>query len=190
MNRARQVMLCGALGLVLLLRWWDPLAHRQDSEIAPVSAPVIRSPQATIASPIAVDPNDAYRWPLQKDSTAQTNGNLFASRSEHLTQQAMAKMPPPPLPPVYVPPPPPPPPVEQPPAVQVIGTWGTAPDLSVFVSVPQGTLLVKKGDAVMSEYKVQNITKQLLTLVNQGTQKTWQIAIPDAPSVLKTWPGR
>jgi hypothetical protein len=195
--RQRQILLVGGLLAVLALRWLDPLG--QSAAEQPASAAVerpsaqrsaITADTAALAPPQASAP--AAMWPVRAAVNLKDE-DLFASRAMVAAKaEAARRPPPPPPPPPYVPPPPPPlpDPADLPPTIQVIGTWGSEPDVRVFLASPQGTMLVKPGDTVLSSYKVQSITNRQMTLVHQGTQKAWPIAIPEAPSVLKTWPGR
>lgn len=197
MSTLRQVLLLGGLTTALAIRWLDPLGKPIDD--TPPASAAVEPPakgRVTVTAPSST-PSDAQAsqaWPARIAVEARKDGDLFASRSAMEAQALAAKKPPPPPPPPpYVPPPPPPPPPppqEPAPTVQVIGTWGTEPDISVFLATPRGTLQVKTGDIVMSDYQVQSVSKQQLILLNQRTSKTWQFAVPEAPSALKTWPGR
>lgn len=116
--------------------------------------------------------------------------NAFLARSQvpaPVVKPARVTAPPPV---VYTPPPPPPSPVDNPPPLQIIGTWGDDANLAVFLSGPQGTLLARPGDVLLSDYRVQSITKQQLTLLQDSNQRSWNLSIPTAPSALQTWPGR
>lgn len=192
-TNTRQALLFVTLAGALAIRWLDPLPKSSSGE-EPVSAPVVReSPESAPQAASGADRVAQFTWPLRSQDGKGKDADLFATRSQVIQQQEAAKRAKAPPPPPYVappPPPPPPPPVEPAPPLQVIGTWGAEPELSVFLSSAQGTTLVKPGDTVLSNYKVQSVNRQQLTLVNLSTHKEWPLAIPQAPSVLNTWPGR
>jgi hypothetical protein len=195
--RQRQMLLVGGLLAVLALRWFDPLGQGsvEQPASAAVERPSVQTPATrtdTTTSAMQVASAPASKWPVRAAINLRDE-DLFASRAMVTAKAEAARRPPPPPPqPAYVPPPPPPPPnpADLPPTIQVIGTWGSEPDVRIFLALPQGTVLVKPGDTVLSSYKVQSITNRQMTLVHQATQKAWPIAIPEAPSALKTWPGR
>lgn len=189
MKQSRLLLLLSLLILVLAVRWWDPLGHRPAGQA--VSEPVERSTKVAIATEPSTTPAMATTWPVRGANTEKRVGNAFLTRSE-VAMQAVKRQPvaPPPPAPPYVPPPPPPPPVEPPPPLQVIGTWGEERNLAVFLSGPQGTLLARPGDVLLAQYRVQGITKQQVTLLQNSNQRIWNIAVPAAPTNLQTWPGR
>ncbi|MBC7701775.1 hypothetical protein [Aquabacterium sp.] len=124
--------------------------------------------------------------PLANDDEA---GNAFLARGQ-VTAPPIKQVPVvAPAPVAYVPPPPPPA-VEVPPPLQIIGTWGEEANLAVFLAGPQGTVLARSGDVILSDYRVQSITKRQLTLQQNSNQRSWNLAIPEAPSTLQTWPGK
>ena len=182
---------------VVGVRWLDPLQWGNHQPVE-VSAAVERHQQpstnATNLAPSATSAASAAKqlvWPIRAEANADDKGNAFGNRIEYAATQFK--------PPVYTPPPPPivvapsPQPVqpqESPPPLQVIGTWGAEPDLAVFLTGAQGTVLAKPGAILLGEYLVQAVSKQQVTLINQTTHKVWPLSIPDAPTVLTTWPGR
>lgn len=189
MKQGRLLLWLTLLILVLAVRWWDPLGHATAVQV--VSEPVERSARMAIATESPTTPASIITWPVRVATIEKQVGNAFLTRAEVAAQAAKrSPAPPPPAPPPYVPPPPPPPPVEPPPPLQVIGTWGGDRDLAVFLSGPQGTLLARSGDVLLARYRVQNITKQQVTLLQDGNQRIWNLAVPAAPANLQTWPGR
>lgn len=192
MSQRRLLLLFGLLAVVLGIRWWDPLGRSE--LVQTVSEPVERIPKVARASttPAASSLGPMpIAWPVRTAKQDKDVGNAFMTRAE-VAQLAIKRQPvvaPPPPPPPYVQPPPPPP-VEPPPPLQVIGTWGDANNLAVFLSSPNGTVLAHPGDVLLSQYRVQNITQQQVTLLQNSNQRIWNIAIPAAPANLQTWPGR
>lgn len=190
MNRQRQLIWLGLLGLVLAIRWWDPLGR--PTAIQAASAPVERASGVQMVTPpqAPAQTSTPAAWPLRAEMQDTELANAFMARSQVPAPvvKPTRVVAPPPV--VYTPPPPPPPPVENPPPLQVIGTWGDDANLAVFLSGPQGTLLARPGDVLLSDYRVQSITKQQLTLLQNSNQRSWNLNIPTAPSALQTWPGR
>lgn len=183
------------LVLMLVVRWIDPLKHA--SSTPTVSEPVERAkPIAVVAAATAVTPalasqgaSSAPLWPTRASLEEKHIGNAFMTRADAAQEELKRRPAPKPVPPPPPPPPtPPPPPVIPPPPLQVIGTWGEANNLAVFLSGPQGTLLAHAGDVLLAEYKVQSITKQQITLLQNSNQRLWNIPVPTAPSTLQTWP--
>lgn len=189
MKQGRLLLWLSLLILVLAVRWWDPLGHAP--AVLVVSEPVERSAKMAIAAGPSTTSAKNNTWPVRAVITENQVGNAFLTRTE-VALQAAKRQPAPPPPPPYVPPPPPPPPppVEPPPPLQVIGTWGGEHDLAVFFAGPQGTLLARSGDVLLSRYRVQNITKQQVTLLQDSNQRLWNLAVPTVPASLQTWSGR
>lgn len=190
MSRQRLLLWFGLLALVIGIRWWDPMARPK--AIEPASAAVERTDQTVpISSPQgrAASSDIVAAWPVRSAAKEDDAGNAFMARGQIPTpvvkQAVMAT----PAPVIYAPPPPPQP-VESPPPLQIIGTWGDEANPGVFMSGPQGTVLARAGDVILSDYRVQSITKQQLTLQQHSNQRSWTLAIPSAPSAMQTWPGR
>lgn len=194
MTRQRLVIWSGLLLLVLGIRWWDPMGQPKTAEQAE-SAPIERAEQSKLpaTTPLQIDTTasmvPANTWPARKLVQDDKPGNAFLARSQVPPPQVKQAPSPPPTPMVYAPPPPPQP-VEIQPPLQVIGTWGDEANLAVFLSGPQGTVLARAGDVILSDYKVQSVSKNTLTLQQNSNQRSWNLAIPSAPSALQTWPGR
>lgn len=147
------------------------------------------SAASTTMSNAPLAPIQSAVWPVRSPAS-ESSGNAFALR----TPVVIAAPAPPPVI-VRAPPPfvgqlqPPPPPPEPAPPLQVIGTWQDGPKLAVFLSGPSGTLLAHAGDMLLSDYKVQGITAQQLSLLHTSTQKVWSLPIP-APPAPSAWPTR
>lgn len=190
MSRQRFLLWFGLLALVIGIRWWDPMARPKSVE--PASAPVERTNQSVAISPSQADTASAVlasAWPVRSAIKEDDAGNAFLARGQvpvPVVKQLVIAAPAP----VAYALPPPPPPVEIPPPLQIIGTWGDDTNMGVFLAGPQGTVLARPGDMVLSDYRVQSITKQQLTLQQNSNQRSWTLAIPSAPSTLQTWPGR
>ncbi|MDO9236954.1 MAG: hypothetical protein Q7U28_13105 [Aquabacterium sp.] len=199
MSRQRLLLWLSLLVIVLGVRWWDPLGRPPIIEAA--SAPVERASHA-VSTPAPVASNEAassasgagHAWPVRLASSQDKPiGNAFLARGDVPVPAPVVKQPVVALfygPPVPYVPPPPPPPVEVPPALQVVGTWGEGATMGVFLAGPQGTVLARQGDVLLSQYRVQSITKQQLSLLQNSNQRVWNLPIPVAPSTLQTWPGR
>lgn len=189
MSRQRLVLWLGLLALVLVIRWWDPMGRPKTIEAA--SGAVERVSQAVVPYPSpAADASSAKgpSWPVRSSTQNEDAGNAFLARGQVPPPTPLRSSPvAPPAPVAYVPPPPPPP---TPPPLQIIGTWGDEANLAVFVAGPQGTVLARQGEVILSDYRVQSITTQQLTLLQNSSQRTWNLPIPAAPSTLQTWPGR
>lgn len=190
-------------GLLILLivvvgvRWLDPLQwiNAQPMEVAAAverpQQPGTNAKNVASSATTTVGTAKQLVWPIRAEVNADDKGNAFGNRIEYAASQFKPPVYTPPQPPVVVAPPPQPvQPQESPPPLQVIGTWGAEPDLGVFLAGAQGTVLAKPGAILLGEYLVQAVSKQQVTLINQTTQKVWPLSIPDAPTVLTTWPGR
>jgi hypothetical protein len=191
MNQKRLLLWLGLLAVILVVRWIDPLGATKS--VQAVSEPIAREPVERVESVESTSTSKAHtHWPLRHIPQDTNPGNAFMTRNEvaqFAAKRHVVSTPPPPLQPAFVAPLPPPSIVPQPP-LQVIGTWGEANNLAVFLSGPQGTVLAHPGDVLLSQYRVKSITKQEVTLLQDSNQRTWSLAIPAAPSTLQTWPGR
>lgn len=196
MTNKRAALWLVLLAAVIAVRIWDPL-HRGTAPRGNdgVSAPVKKNetPHAVEALPAPVPAIARIEWPPRGTSKHESGQNAFFTSAD-VAKSAIKKVRVEP-PPGYAygppaPPPPPPPPPEPPPPLQVIGTWGTFPNLQVFLSGPQGTILAKQGETVLSEYQVQNITRQQVTLLQASKQRTWNLQIPSAPNAANSLPTR
>lgn len=193
MKHRRLLMLVLLLMAVLLIRWWDPLAkfHNEPEVVTASDRHVVTfgvsTPEHT-ATAIAHEPQTTPRiWPVRDMSSGEV-GNAFAVR------HPVAALPPTPLPPkasvlaAFVGPvQPPPPPPEPAPPMQVIGTWKDGQASAVFLSSPNGTLIAHVGDVLLTEYKVQQISAQQVSLLRLSTNKIWTLPIPSAPPAPDTW---
>jgi hypothetical protein len=188
MSQNRLPLLLGLLALVLGIRWSDLLGRTKT--VQAVSEPVERSAgRPVMAHAQVASMQSGPAWPVRTASHEKNAGNAFMTRAE-AAAQAIKRQPPAPapqLPPAYVAPPPP---VDPPPPLQVIGTWGDGNDFAVFLSGPQGTVLARPNDVIMAQYRVQSITKQQVTLLQNSNQHVWNISIPTLPSTPQTWLGR
>ncbi len=119
-------------------------------------------------------------------------GNAFQVRAQKLPPVVPVIAPKPlPVPVVPAPPPmpaPPPPaatPVVQPaPPFQVIGTWDDGGARGVFVTTPQGALLIREGTALLAEYNVVRITTTDVQLLHVASNRELQLPIPNvSPTV-------
>lgn len=171
------LLLLAALGV---LRWFDPLREKEAEVVAAVPRAPVSTPLPTGAT---ADAPAGEQDSLVRAAINASTGNAFKPRG------AMPVVQPPPGPPqpslqpravvavhadeLVAPPAPPPPP-----PLQVIGTWddGSAP--GVFVTGPNGTLLVRPGQTILDDYKVHKITKRELILTQLSTQREWPLSIP------------
>lgn len=191
MSRQRFLLWFGLLALVIGIRWWDPMARPKAVE--PASAPVERTNQSVAVSSSQVNATSvvlAAAWPVRSAIKEDEAGNAFMARGQVPVPVAKQPVIAAPAPVAYAPPTPQPPPLEIPPPLQIIGTWGDDSNMGVFLAGAQGTVLARPGDTVLSDYRVQSITKQQLTLQQNSNQRIWTLAIPSVPSALQTWPGR
>lgn len=202
---SRLFWLVAALALVLVVRWIDPLKAKPT--VVAASPAINRQALASVAvaSPAALSPAAAPHaiteqsrpWPMRGDGTARSQGSLFMTRDEFARSLEPRKpLPPPPPPPSPQPAPPPvaavappPPPSPPPPPMQVIGTWSDSGRVAVFLSGPRGTLLARQGDVLLSDYVVEGIDLQKLTLRQNSNQRVWTLPIPQAPNAGPSWPG-
>lgn len=182
MNR-RLLGLLAVLAALGVLRWIDPLQEK--------TAPVVEATQRT--APREIQPvgdtfgeSNGEQPSAERVPVSASTGNAFKPRGaiHEAIQPPPSLQPPPPAPRTVVavnieeaPPAPAPLP---PPPLQVIGTWddGSAP--GVFVAGPQGTLLVRTGQTILDDYKVQKITKRELILTQLSIQRDWPLSIPAA----------
>ena len=195
MTNKRAVLWIALLAIVIVVRIWDPL-HRSTPQLKnEVSAPIPKKGASHSLNTAPPPPQAApiYDWPPRRLDNHETGQNAFLTNTE-IAKSAIKKLPVE-KPPSWAygppaPPPPPPPPPEPPPPLQVIGTWGTLPNMHVFLSGPQGTILAKVGETLLSDYQVQNITRQHVTLLQVSKKRPWQLTIPSAPNAAKNWPSR
>ena len=181
MNR-RLLGLLAVLAALGVLRWIDPLQEK--------TAPVVEATQRT--APREIQPvgdtfgeSNGDQTVAERAPVLASTGNAFKPRGAvQAIHPPPSPQPSPPIPRTVVavnieeaPPEPAPPP---PPPLQVIGTWddGSAP--GVFVAGPQGTLLVRTGQTILDDYKVQKITKRELILTQLSNQRDWPLSIPAA----------
>lgn len=70
------------------------------------------------------------------------------------------------------------PPPPQPPALKVIGTWSGLEQPGIFLSGPNGTLFVKQGDKLLSDFEVKSIEPRELVLLQISIQHEWRLPLP------------
>lgn len=179
MNR-RLLGLLAVLAALGVLRWIDPLQEKQAAVVEATSRRPLNE-HGTVSNASGED--DSEQMMMERATIQASTGNAFMARGAvHASLSSPSPSPPPPVTRRVVavntedvpaePAPPPPPPL------QVIGTWddGNAP--GVFVAGPQGTLLVRPGQTVLDDYKVQKITKRELILTQLSNQRDWPLSIP------------
>lgn len=169
------LLLLAAVGLGLL-GVWAPLGpviadDAQAIAVAPAVHRVPAAPQSRAGRPV-----DATERPEPVDVA----DNAFAVRIERVQLSPPPVLPvamPKPLmgPPAPAPVPPPPPP--PPPPVQVIGTWDDAKAPGVFLSLPQGVVLARLGDVLLSDFRVSGLTPHQITLVHVASKHEWRFNI-------------
>lgn len=151
----------------------------QTSSLAIVE-PVTKHAAASATSPTPSAPTSA---PVAGDDVP---GNAFPIRA--LAQPAASPMPavpgqpaalntvaatppePPPTPSLPAPPPAPP--------LQVIGTYEDGGPPAIFIASPSGTLIARLGTVLMAEYRVTAITADQVTMVQEATNRTFQLPVP------------
>lgn len=67
---------------------------------------------------------------------------------------------------------------EEPPPLQVIGTYDDGGAPAIFVATPSGIQIVREGSVVLAEYRITGITKQNVSLLQLSNQRSLQLAIP------------
>lgn len=201
--RSRLPLLIVVLAAVVGIRWWDPIEHFRGTAAGTgdlaIAQAVVRAPATSTVSPRSTSPLAApTESSNQRDAFA---GDLFAGTREpqdgpvidaFQVRQPPAPPPPPPPPPapkvaavVALPPPPAPPapPLDTgppPPALQVIGTWRDERGLSVFLAGPQGVVMARAGDTLLSQYTVTQVLPQQLLLKHLPSNRDLTLAIPVA----------
>ena len=201
MKQRRLVWLLIVMTSLLVLRWWNPSAVEDQSDVAyAVIRPVTASAAASASSARMSRPVDAVAGQATglenlsagtRDIDASDGSrNAFAVRTPPPAPAPAAQPPvrvaaaPPPVSasPAPAPPPPAPPP---PPPLQVIGSWRDVQGASVFLSGPRGVLQGRVGDVVLSEYRVEQITPQQVLLKHLASGRDIPLAVPAnaAPSL-------
>ena len=171
MKTNRLSILVAAMLLLAVLRFAFPSGEAQVATVEAIVRPAV-SPGSLPASAAARVAESASA------GEGDVPGNAFAVRV------VAPPPPPPPLPvvnptpalalqtaPVQPAPPPPPP-------LQVIGTYDDGAASAVFLSTPSGTLIARAGSVLLAEYRVTGITAQHVTLMQESTQRTFQIPVP------------
>jgi len=180
-SRGRLPWLFAVLAVLLALRWWDWHASHSSSSVA--EAVVRRPPAAVSDRPASPAVHVASLSPSSRELDDAEPGNAFAVR---LPPPPPAPPPPPPAPPRPKPfvgpllPPPPPPVVAPTPPLQVIGTWQDAVGMSVFLAGPRTTLQAHVGDILLSDYRVMQISPQLVLLRHTPTNQEVRLPIPNS----------
>lgn len=69
-------------------------------------------------------------------------------------------------------------PVEAPLPFMVIGTWDDAAVPGVFITGPSGTLLAQRGTVLWSEYRVNELTANEVSITQLDSGREYRIGIP------------
>lgn len=173
MKQQRLPWLLALLCALVVLRW---LAPPLNPEPVAVSQAVVRPATPARPAEAATPAANFAAQPVADLPTPDVPQNAFAVRGPAMPIAAAPPRAPVALAPAASPAPAAPPP----PPLQVIGTWDDGARPGVFVSTSQGTLLARKGDLLLAQYRVTEVTSQQLSLQHVATSSDHRLAVPQA----------
>lgn len=163
MNR-RALVLTLALVATLAATAWT--AYQEQKEPSDLVEPVVRG-QATDRPVVEVRNPQA----MQHTALNEASRDAFAPRDW---------TPPPPPPPKALPPPPPPPPMAPPLPYRYLGKWREDGRLVVFLKSGNNSILVKGGEVLDGQWKVDEIAPRMMRFTYLPLAQTTTLNIGDA----------
>lgn len=164
----RKFLLYGALAATLVAVWWSSNLPQKDTEVtAPPPAVAAKSPKSTVRP----EPSEPQTRPTERMSVATLDA--FATRN--WTPPA-----PPPSRLKFIPPPPPPVPVAPPLPYRYLGKLQESGHLVVFLSNNAQPLLVRGGEVLDQQWRVDEITPRLVRFTFIPLAQSATLTIGDA----------
>lgn len=162
MNR-RTLMLSLALTATLAAVAWTAYQEKSASDLV---EPVVRNQGLNQQAVAVINPPPGLRTALNEASQ-----DAFAPRDW---------TPPPPPPPKALPPPPPPPPMAPPLPYRYLGKWLEDGRLVVFLRSGNRSVLVKEGEVLDGQWKVDEIAPRMMRFTYLPLAQTTTLNIGDA----------
>lgn len=162
MNR-RTLALSLALTATLAAVAWTAYQEKSASDLV---EPVVRNQGLNQQAVVVINPPPGSRTALNEASQ-----DAFAPRDW---------TPPPPPPPKALPPPPPPPPMAPPLPYRYLGKWREDGRLVVFLKSGNNSILVKGGEVLDGQWKVDEIAPRMMRFTYLPLAQTTTLNIGDA----------